>query len=426
MSWNLQKSVMDNDILVVDDNIVNLKVLCKVLENNGYHTRAACDGEQALESVAQQKPDLILLDVVMPGIDGFEVCSRLKAAPATSEIPIIFITASDTVESKIKGFEVGAADYIPRPLQMPEVLARVQNQLIAQQYYRHAEEEKERLQKILAALPIPYAISSVETGMLIEMNEKARNAVHLQEEEVSQTLALDLYKNPQDRERLLQDVRENGLVTNQEVDFVTTKGKTLTTLYNATPLKIGNEDVFFVAFNDITKRKEMEKALEVAARTDYLTGILNRRAFSETAMAERYRANRNEHPLCVLMIDIDYFKKINDTYGHDIGDEALKLLVELIGHDLRTSDALGRIGGEEFVLLLPETHFEGAQILAERIRERIENNVMDLPCGGAMKMTISGGLLEWDQDTSYEEALKIVDERLYRAKRNGRNQIISE
>ncbi|SCA54779.1 putative Response regulator PleD (Includes: Diguanylate cyclase) [Candidatus Terasakiella magnetica] len=424
MNWTLKKNIKDSDILVVDDNMVNLKVLCKVLESNGYATRAACDGEQALEAVAEKYPDLILLDVQMPGIDGFEVCTRLKADRNTNEIPIIFITASDTVESKIKGFEVGASDYIPRPLQMPEVLARVSNQLKVQQFHRQGEEEKKRLENMLAALPIPYVLSSVEDGMLLEMNEKARNAMKIDEKDVREINAVTLYKNPEDRERLLNHVKQKGLVTNQEVDFVTTEGETITTLYNATPLKLGTEDVFFVAFNDISKRKEMEQALEVAASTDYLTGILNRRAFSERAIAERQRANRNKHPICLLMIDIDHFKKINDTHGHDVGDEALKVLVELIGKDLRSSDALGRIGGEEFVLLLPETEFEGAITLAERIRERIEAYEMELPSGAKMSMTVSGGLVDWDKETSYELALKEADDLLYEAKKSGRNKIV--
>jgi diguanylate cyclase (GGDEF)-like protein len=191
-------------------------------------------------------------------------------------------------------------------------------------------------------------------------------------------------------------------------------------------MKLAGEDVLFVTFTDISERKEMEVALEKAATTDYLTGLLNRRAFIEKADIERRRADRNNHPICMVMIDIDHFKKINDTYGHDVGDDALKELVGLVGHGLRVSDAFGRLGGEEFALMLPETSLEGALILAERIRRRIEDNEMVLADGEIIKMTVSCGLGEWRQGMEYDAIIKLIDERLYEAKRTGRNRIVAE
>jgi len=194
-------------------------------------------------------------------------------------------------------------------------------------------------------------------------------------------------------------------------------------LVNASSVRLGGEDVIFATFNNISERKKTERLLEVAATTDDLTGILNRRAFIERANAERDRANRSKASLCLLMIDIDHFKKVNDTYGHDVGDLALKELVRIVGKDLRSSDLLGRLGGEEFALLLPETDITGAEILANRIRSHVENNQMPLTTGDALTMTISGGLVCWPEDQDYTTTLKVADELLYAAKDGGRNQI---
>ncbi|MDV7340275.1 diguanylate cyclase [Terasakiella sp. A23] len=425
MHWNIEKRIDNSEILVVDDNVVNQKVLGKVLESKGYGVNCASDGPEALEKANEILPDLILLDVQMPEMDGFEVCRRLKAKAETEDIPVIFITATDTIEGKVEGFKAGAADYIPRPLQMPEVLARVGNQLTIQMLKRNANEEKDRLQKILGALPVPYMISKIDDGQIIEMNEKAGSALDVAHEDIKKYKSTDFYATPQIRPRLVELVQRNGLVANEEIELITRTGVPFTSLFSATPLCLGGVDVFFVTFSDITERKETELALEKAATTDYLTGILNRRAFIERCVAERQRSNRNKNPICMLMIDIDHFKAINDTHGHDIGDDALKVLVELVGHNLRLTDAFGRLGGEEFALLLPETDLKGALILAERIRERVEKNEMVLADGKVLTMTISSGLAEWTADMSYDQVLKLVDERLYAAKNNGRNQVVA-
>lgn len=425
MHWNFQKSIKGSKILVVDDNRINQKVLAGVLEANGYIISFADDGHQALEMVDEHKPDLILLDVQMPTMDGFEVCRQLKAKKSTRDIPVIFITATDTVEGKVQGFKAGAADYIPRPLQMPEVMARVSNQLMLQHLKKNAEEETERLKQILSSLPIPYWISRIKDGTILEMNAQACSALDVAFEDISQYKATDFYKNPELRPKVLEKVFRNGVIANKEIEFVTRTGVHFTTLFSAARMKLPVEDVLFVTFNDISERKAMELALEKAATTDYLTGLLNRRAFINKADEERHRADRNNHAICMMMIDIDHFKKINDTYGHDVGDDALKELVALVGHNLRASDAFGRLGGEEFALMLPETDLEGAVILAERIRQRVEDNEMVLADGRSVKMTVSCGLGEWREGMEYDAIIKLIDERLYDAKRSGRNRVVS-
>ena len=423
MDWYLHSGIEGSEILVVDDNIVNLKVLCKVLENKDFVVRSAQDGATTLKMVKEKKPDLILLDIQMPDISGFEVCRRLKENDLTQDVPVIFITASDEVEKKIEGFELGAVDFISRPLQMPEVLARVRNHLTLRSLQRDADEEKSRLKRILAALPLPYLISRVKDGKILEMNAKACSALDVSYDDLDNYKSTDFYAQPEVRPKLIELVNRNGLISNEEILMVTRSGREFTTLFSATPLHLMGEDVFFVTFSDISERKEMELALEKAATTDYLTGTLNRRAFTERASAERYRANRNQKPVSLLMLDIDHFKKINDTYGHDVGDDALKELVRVISASLREYDAFGRLGGEEFALLLPETDLNGAKILAERVRIAVQDNEMVLEDGRGLTMTVSGGLSAWEEGVLFDDVLKKADMALYDAKNSGRNRI---
>lgn len=425
MNLDFRLDIKRCDILVVDDNPINLKVLTSVLESNGYSVRKAIDGKTTLKEISKKKPDLVLLDVQMPDMDGFEVCRQLKAKPETEDLSIIFITGTDTVESKVEGFKAGGVDYIPRPLQMPEVLVRVRNQLMIRQLQQNSEAENDRLGIILGALPVPYFISIINDGKILEINDLACQMFKISQEDVSKFKSIDFYAEPEFRPILLETVKRTGPISNEEIKMKDAAGDVFTTLFSATPLKLSGEDVFFVTFLDISVRKKMELKLEKLATTDYLTGTLNRRAYIERADAERQRANRYKHPICMVFFDIDHFKQINDTYGHDVGDIALKVLVDIIGHSLRASDALGRLGGEEFALLLPETSFEGANILAERIRQRVSEEVIEAAGTDGFKMTISGGLALWEEGQTYDDLFKKVDERLYAAKNGGRNQIVN-
>jgi two-component system, cell cycle response regulator len=219
-------------IMVVDDTQENILVLQQALASIGYNISVAFDGEMALNLIPKLKPDLILLDVMMPKVDGFEVCRRLKKDPELADIPIIFITAMGTTEDVLKGFEVGAVDYIMKPFNLKEVCARVKTHLI-----------------LSAAI-----------------------------------------------KKLIQDTE-----------------------------------------------------------TDSLTGLFNRRAFLKKIEEEAMRTKRSQKPFSILFSDIDFFKKINDTYGHAAGDDVLKKISTLLNTEKREVDQVARWGGEEFLILLPET-----------------------------------------------------------------------
>lgn len=296
----------EQTILIVDDSTSNVKILAALLSSQG-RIIFALNGPKALEMVAKEQPDLILLDVMMPEMSGYDICRILKSDPKTEDIPVIFVTALSEEDEEEEGLNLGAIDYIIKPFKPAIIQARIANIL------------------------------------------------------------------------KLQD-----------------------TTYELRQANI-----------ELTR----------LATTDPLTGAANRRHFLESAHGETLRAQRTGQPLGVVMADIDHFKSINDTYGHDIGDIALIETVNVLQEGLRQSDLLGRFGGEEFALYLPETDKEGTLLLANRLKDAIQTISIDTP-KGPLTFTCSLGVHLIDQGgESIEEALKKADEALYRSKKEGRNRV---
>ena len=289
-------------IMVVDDTPENILVLQRALDGIGYNISVALDGEMALELIPKLKPDLILLDVMMPKVDGFEVCRRLKKDPELKDIPVIFITAKVTPKDVLEGFELGAVDYTTKPFNLKEVCARVKTHLI-----------------LSAAI-----------------------------------------------KKLIQD--------NQ---------------------------------------------------TDSLTGLFNRRTFLKRIEDEAMRFKRNKIPFSILFGDIDFFKKINDTYGHAAGDNVLIYISKLLNTEKREVDQVARWGGEEFLLLLPETGLEGAVLHGNKIRDLISAKPI-IHEGQEIHITMSFGVSEYSGDCPIEKTIDQADQRLYLAKNSGRNKVVSQ
>ncbi|MBD2256480.1 PleD family two-component system response regulator [Pseudanabaena sp. FACHB-2040] len=290
-------------ILVVDDAPMNLQIVGSMLDETGYATTFANNGSQAISRFKAAQPDLVLLDLMMPGVDGLEVCSALKAT--YPEIPIIFLTASHESEHLLQAFEQGAADYVTKPFSKPELLARVKTHLM-----------------------LKHTFSELRTALV-----------------------------------------------------------------------------------------EMERL----AKTDGLTGLLNRRYLFEAATQELSRAQRYGRAFSVLMVDIDHFKRINDTYGHPVGDVVIQTVASVLTEALREVDLIGRYGGEEFSIILPETPLQKATEVAERIREMI--NSLPIPAGSEnLHITVSTGISGCEGGVqSIDEIFHQADKALYQAKSAGRN-----
>lgn len=409
------------DILLVDDNAENLRILTDVLRDRGYGVRQVISGAWALEMVERLRPALILLDVQMPGMDAFEVCRIFKSRESTSTIPVIFVTAQDALISRMEGFEAGGSDYITKPFYVEEVIARVAKQLDIQKLARNLARRNRQMEQVLSALPIPYIITRPD-GEIHNGNALAMDLFRVRPSDVTEINAEDFYADPEERENMVVKVLDEGLIKNREVKLKTRAGMEFWALISASAIELEKGVGIFIGLTDITLQKELERKLEQLAMTDPLTGILNRRAFASFASKERDRAIRHDHLLAVLELDIDHFKRINDTYGHDMGDKALIHFVGVVRENLRSTDVFGRMGGEEFALILAESDIQGAVASAERLRQAVETSSLTLDENRNLRLTVSCGVTLWGPDELLDLALNRADKALYQAKKEGRNR----
>jgi diguanylate cyclase (GGDEF)-like protein len=312
------------DILIVDDNPVNLDLLSGMLLDRGYRVRVATNGRRAISAARSAIPDLVMLDINMPEMDGYEVCRQLKGEGATADVPIIFISALDNAIDKVKAFQTGGADYVTKPFQFEEVLARIEIQLKISRLQREMERKNEEL-----------------------------------------------------RQSNLQLERANRM-------------------------------------------------LHSLSYLDGLTGIANRRHFEESLEQEWRRAGRAGSRVSLLMVDIDHFKLLNDTQGHQSGDECLRLVAEAISDALRRAgDLVARYGGEEFAVLLPNTDRLGAVRIGEQIRAHVETLGIANDGASPPVVTVSVGAATTEPagDESPARLVDAADRALYRAKHAGRNRV---
>jgi two-component system, cell cycle response regulator len=296
-------------ILVVDDNPDNLEIISTRLRFRGYEVAMAERGEEAIAKVKEVSPDLILLDIMMPDMDGYEVARRIRGDETVAYIPIIVVTARDSTEDKVTGLDAGADDYLTKPINFPELEARVRSML---------------------------------------------------------------------RIKRLQDQLE-----------------------------------------------EKNRELEQLSISDGLTGLYNHRHMHELLADEYDRSRRTEEPVSVVMFDLDLFKEVNDTQGHQAGDRVLEEVADILRESAREIDKLGRYGGEEFMVILPDTGPEAGVTFAERVREMVESQRFDIQADEPARITVSSGVASFPESEadSPRRLVHYADVALYSAKKAGRNRV---
>ena len=425
-------------ILIVDDIPENIGVLAAALEKE-YDLQFALGGEQALALIAQRAPDLLILDVMMPGIDGLETLRRLRASSWGQSVPVILLTADDRVETQVSGLQLGADDFVAKPVILAVVHARVRNVLERHRLLRQLTASNLELQRLseLNAVLLSSAgqgiYSTDPEGICTSINPAALVMLGYTEAEVVGRHQHDLFHHhhpdgnayPGRTCPILQTLRDGQ---QRQVDdaFVRKDGSFLPVQLTVSAMRlegaiVGSE----VIFSDITERLTLQRELQRRATTDELTGLANRRHFFELGETERMRVSRYDHPCALLMLDIDHFKNINDTHGHAAGDLVLKAFSDSIAKQLRATDVFGRIGGEEFAVLLPETDLAGAQDFAERLRAAVATRQTQY-ADKAIGVTTSIGVTEMlSSDTTFDAAVLRADQRLYDAKASGRNRVIA-
>ncbi len=452
---------MSARVLVVDDVEINVKLLEAKLASEYFHVITASDGMAALAQAKRERPDIVLLDIMMPLMDGFEVCRRLKADPTTSDIPVVMITALSDSANRVRGLEVGADDFLTKPVSDVALFARVRS-LVRLKRMTDEWRLREETYGRLAALADGEAKTAEDTrpARIIVFEDRplsaqrildtlsAHSVVHAArsaDAQIAAATGADLLvlalSEQEDTLRLVAELRATEatrsepilLIGEQEEIGKLAKGLDLgATDYLVRPID-RNELVARVRTQILRKRLQerlretYQRSLSMAL-TDSLTGLYNRRYLTAHLEGLMARAAAGADGPALLALDIDLFKTINDTYGHPGGDVVLCEISQRIARNVRPFDLVARYGGEEFVVVMPETPMAVAAAVAERLRHAIADDLFvspDLP--QRVPVTISIGVaatLPGGDDTS-AALLKRADDALYTAKRTGRNRVVT-
>ncbi|HEX6960123.1 MAG TPA: PleD family two-component system response regulator [Ferrovibrio sp.] len=445
-------------ILVVDDIRTNIKVLEAKLTSEYYEVITAASGPEALDAAGSQNPDLILLDVMMPGMDGFEVCRRLKADPATAHIPVVMVTALGDPEDRVQGLSAGADDFLTKPVDDVSMFARVRS-LLRVKLMLDELRMRERTSASLGVIspPVPRLEEDYASARLLVVEDNPRDQQRLQRmiegqfqvemtadggEALSRARAKDYdsvivslaLQNP-DGLRLCSQFRTTEETRNLPILLLVgpddqkqlVKGLEIgVTDYVIRPI---DRNEFIARLRAQVRRKRYQDRLRLhyqqsmeMAVTDSLTGLYNRRYMSShlaTLLAQR----ASQHDTAVLILDLDYFKQVNDTYGHPIGDEVLREIGKRIVRNIRGIDMACRYGGEEFVVLMPDTDLQAAEVVATRLQQSIGGKPIATKAG-ELTVTCSIGCTAAIAGDAADSLLMRADDALYEAKNGGRNRIV--
>jgi two-component system cell cycle response regulator len=450
-------------VLVVDDVPANVKLLDARLSAEYFDVIKATNGRDALAVCERAECDLVLLDVMMPEMDGFEVCRRIKTNPATHHIPVVMVTALDQPSDRVRGLEVGADDFLTKPVSDVALVARVRSlarlKMMTDELRMRAVTSKE----IGIESPEREAISeSGRQGRILLVDDRQASYQRLVETLMAEH-SVDVESNPNDALFRAAEGRYDLLIVSLALENfdglrLCSQMRSLERTRNVPILAIAEGDNnarlvrgLEIGVNDYLMRPVDKNELLARARTqvrkkryterlrdnvqlsiemaitDPLTGLYNRRYMESHLGSLVEQASSRSKPLTVLVLDIDYFKAINDTHGHDAGDDVLREFSVRIRKSIRGIDLACRYGGEEFVVVMPETDLAVATMVAERLRRRIATDPFPIQQGASkVDVTISVGIAALGKDDNAANILKRADQALYRAKRDGRNRVVPD
>jgi two-component system, cell cycle response regulator len=449
-------------ILIVDDVPANVKLLEVRLLAEYLEVLTADSGAQALELCATTQVDVVLLDIMMPEMDGFEVCERLKANPRTAHIPVVMVTALDQPSDRVRGLKAGADDFLTKPVNDFQLISRVKSlvrlktlsdelRFRAEAAHRIGIEDlfsvmdgrleeagqvllvdsrgssQERMVKILKPVADVMVMSDAQSA-LVEATEHHFDLVIVNG-------ALDDY----DPLRLCSQLRSLERTRFIPMLFIADHGEE-SLIVRALDLGVNDYIIRPVDPNELTARvltqirrkryndrlrESLQQSMEMAV-TDSLTGLSNRRYLDTHLKMLFDRAILRQMPLSICLVDIDRFKQVNDTYGHEAGDDVLREFSTRIRAMVRGADLACRYGGEEFIVVMPNTPLDVAGKVAERLREMVEKTPFCLRSGVDITVTASLGLASLSNDMhTPEQLLREADRALYQAKHEGRNRVVS-
>jgi two-component system, cell cycle response regulator len=451
-------------VLVVDDVPANVKLLEARLSAEYFDVLTAANGAEALALADRGECDVVLLDVMMPDMDGFEVCRRLKSNPGTHHIPVVMVTALDQPSDRVRGLEVGADDFLTKPVNDLALISRVRSlarlKMVTDELRMRALTSRE----IGIENPEREAIAEAgRNGRILIVDDRANSYeriagvladVHSVEVEpvpaeslfrvaeadyelVIVSLALENFDGLRlcSQIRSLERTRHVPILVVADPDSGPRLARGLEIGVNDYLIRpVDKNELLARARTQIKKKRYAERLRDnvqmsiEAAITDALTGLHNRRYMETHLNGLVEQAASRGKPIAVLVLDIDFFKAINDTHGHDAGDDVLREFALRIRKSIRNIDLACRYGGEEFVIVMPETDMAVATTVAERLRRRIVSEPFPVAKGTkSLEVTLSIGIgaLNGAGDNA-AAMLKRADQALYRAKRDGRNRVVPD
>jgi two-component system cell cycle response regulator len=454
---------MSARILVVDDMPANVKLLEARLSAEYFDVITASSGAQALEICARSECDLILLDVMMPDMDGFEVCRRLKANPKTHFIPVVMVTALDSPSDRVRGLEAGADDFLTKPVADAVLVARVRSltrlkmmtdelrmraltslEIGVQAPERSAVADAGLNGRILLVDDRPSSyerlapVLSAEHTVDVEPNptEALFHAAEGNYDLLIVSLSLENFDGLRlcSQARSLERTRQIPILAIADADNNPRLLRGLEIGVNDYLMRpVDKNELLARARTQVRRRRytdqlrdNVQHSIE-AAITDGLTGLHNRRYMESHLETLAEQAGLRNKPLALMMLDIDFFKSINDTHGHDAGDDVLREFAVRVRKSIRGIDLACRYGGEEFVIVMPETDMHVAGMVAERLRRSIAGETFAIDKGNKrIPVTISIGLSTLEKKGEpIVDVLKRADVALYRAKHDGRNRVVA-
>ncbi len=446
-------------ILIVDDELLNRKLISGMLASEPYALITAAGGHEALTRVNEQLPDIILLDIMMPDMDGYEVTKILKSNPETQAIPIILITALADYQNKIKGLETGADEFLNKPVQSEELLTRIQSLLRMKEYHDRlaskmttektftnriglSNTKNQTLQEVVLLVEDSREEQALFISHLTEQPYRllvaanGREALELVENERVDCLLIDILLPDMDGFSLCKKIHDDEAFRHIQTVGITSaedlslKIRGIEAGFDDYLIKPVNFTELKVRIKALLKKKAYIDQLQnkyhavfQQAISDSLTGLYNNAYSKHFLKIDLQKAERQGYPISLIMADLDNFKQVNDEYGHITGDLVLKEIAAILTKNIRLTDVAARYGGEEFALILPYTDPDDAIILAERILTAVRSHTFTIKETTLdLNLTISLGLATYpDHAASVSELFERADQALYKSKELGKD-----
>ena len=449
---------MTGRVLVVDDIPINQRLLAARLTAEYYEVQCASSGVEALRMMEERCPDVVLLDVMMPGMTGFEVCERIKQNPDFGHVPVVMVTALDSIEDRVRGLEAGADEFLSKPVNDVALLTRVRSltrlkRILDELKLREATDDEFGVREAISSisgdggawigLDLPGGdIESLEQaaaicGSSLELVNDVDQAIAALFDGRAELLAMEV-SGAVDGLRVCSQLRAAAETRNVPVLLIGDSWET-DSLYKG--LELGASDYAFrpVDHAELVARirlqvkryrfheqlRDQHLANRALANRDPLTGAFNRRYFNDHFARLMNHASESRQPVSLILADIDRFKAINDTFGHPAGDAILQEFMKRMGLVTRASDMIARLGGEEFAVITPDADMHLATRIAERLRLAVSGEKFLTDDGREIVVTCSFGVATAAFDEDLTDVLGRADAALYEAKRAGRDRVIA-